>query len=341
MGLSLLAGLLDALTAFFAGVPGGHLFLAAPPEWWLAGYYLFLLSVFVAPKLGLPRISGAVAWMLWLCLLPAAALAASEPPGPLRVTVLDVGQGQCVVIEVPTGPCAVLDCGSTSLGGAGERVLAPFLWSRGRRRIDLLLVSHADADHVNGLAQLFERFEVGTVLVSEMLERDQAGRDLRAWLAARTEVRTFKRGEQLELAPEITIRCLWPDPRFVEDLITKADGRNEGALVLELQAGSRRVLLPSDVEHRGFAGFVDRYRTRGVDVLLAPHQGSEVEGLEGLLDLLRPEHVIVSARPGFASESALDTYRARARLWQTRRQGAITILIGAEGKLQVAGYLDR
>ncbi len=337
--LSLQAGLLEWLCRLFAEIPLGHLYVAAPPLWWVVGYYMLLAAALLAPRTGLPRISGAAVWTLWLCLLPAMTLAAGDSPGPVRLTVLDVGQGMCAVAEVPGGPTVVVDCGSTSLGGVGERVLAPYLWARGRKHVDVLAISHADSDHVNGLPQLFERFAVGTVLVPESLELDENGRRLKVWLEARSRVVIFRRGDVLEIAPGVALRCLWPDMEYIHALLPPADRRNEGGMVLELAAGSRRILLPGDVEHRGLAPLIEGLGE--VDVLFAPHQGSAVEGLAGLLARLRPEHIVVSARQTFADESALEAYRAAGVLWTTYESGAVTFLIGADGRLQARGFMDR
>jgi competence protein ComEC len=339
--LSSLGGLLELSAGLFAAVPGGHMYLPAPSLWWLVGYYATLALMILLPAWRLPRVSGALLWVLWLCLLPGRALVDSEPPGPATMTALDVGQGQCVVFEVPQGPCVVLDCGSTSLGNAGERVLAPYLWTRGRRQIDTLIVSHADADHVNGLPQLFERFAIGEVLIPETMTHDASGRALREWLEARANVRMLQRGERLELAPKLHLQCLWPDMAFVNALFNPANARNDGGLVLELQAGANRALLPSDVEHRGFVGIMPRYRTRGVEVLFAPHQGSAVTGLESILGALQPKHVLVSAREAFPAHESMELYGASgARVWRAWADGAVTFTLGADGSLVARGYLE-
>lgn len=339
-GLSLLGGALEFLASFFAEVPGGHLFLPAPPGWWLVSYYATLAGIVLLPRAGLPRVLGALLWLVCLSLLPARALIHTEAPGPATLTALDVGQGQCVVIEVPQGPCVVLDCGSTSLGATGERVLAPYLWSRGRRHIDTLIISHADADHVNGLPQLLERFPVGEVLVSETLPDDAAGAALLAWLQQRATVRVLRRGDTLDIAPRLRLRCLWPDAAFVHDLMNPDGARNDAGLVLQLEAGNRRVLLPSDVEHRGFAGFMETLGRRGVDVMFAPHQGSNVTGLDGLLARLRPSHVVLSAKDTFPADEAMASYQASgAKLWLTWQGGAVTFTLGADDSLGAQPYL--
>ncbi|MCA8937418.1 MAG: ComEC/Rec2 family competence protein [Planctomycetes bacterium] len=339
--LSLLAGLLELLAGVFAEVPFGHLFLPSPPVWWLVGYYVALCLIVLAPRLRLPRISGGCAWLAWLCVLPLLTLASAEEPGPARLTALDVGQGQCVVLEVTAGPCIVLDCGSTSLGGVGERVLAPYLWERGRDHIDVLFISHADADHVNGLPQLFDRFPVGCVYVSEVLSNDDTGRQLIDWLSKRTEVRLLKRGDNVTLGDDLDIQCLWPDANYVSDIIPESTQRNDGGLVLLLQAGTRRVLLPSDVESDGLAGVMPLLGDKPVDILFAPHQGSHVDGLPSILQRLRPAHVLLSARETFPAEDAMDAYQASVpHVWKTWQAGAVTFELGADGTLEVAPFVS-
>ncbi|MBZ0135702.1 MAG: ComEC/Rec2 family competence protein [Planctomycetes bacterium] len=335
--LSMLAGLLDLTATTFAAIPYGHLFLPSPPVWWLAGYYVCLAAVVLAPRFAFPRVLGAAAWLVWLALLPTLSLANADEPGPVRVTALDVGQGQCVVLEVPAGPCVVLDCGSTSIGGVGERILAPYLWERGRRVIDVLLISHADADHVNGLPQLFERFDVSRVYVSEVFDDDDTGAALLAWLEARTDVHILRRGDRLQIADGLSLRCLWPDADYARALMHEPARRNEAGLVLELAAGERRVLLPSDVETTGLAGVLPHVGR--ADVLFAPHQGSRVDGLDSILRRLQPAHVVLSARDSFPAPESVASYERTSTVWRTWRDGAVSIEITADGQLDVRGYI--
>ncbi len=108
---------------------------------------LFAVIMLLLPK-GVP--------LRWLGLLPLglqAAFAAPEPP--LRVVVLDVGQGLAVVVETPNHT-AVYDTGSefSDRFSAGDGIIAPYLWSRGRAKIDATIVSHEDGDHAGGFASL-------------------------------------------------------------------------------------------------------------------------------------------------------------------------------------------
>jgi len=338
--LGSLAWLLEAISGGLASVPYGHFFLPSPPLWWLAGYYALLLAAVAVPRLGWPRVSGVAVWLLWLCLLPGVALIQTEGPGPARMTALDLGHGQCIVIEVPAGPCVMIDCGSTSMGSVGDRIVAPYLWHRGRRHIDVLILSHVDADHVNGLGQVFERFGVGVVYVSEIFRDDDAGDALYRWLEQRTEVRILRRGDVLAIAPGLELRCLWPDVEYARSLLPDRLRRNEGNLVLELAAGDARVLIPSDAETPAFAGFLADVER--ADVLFAPHQGSRVTGLPWLLERLQPAHVVISTRDGFPAQESLDAYNnSGAEVWKTYRDGAVTFWIGADGSVRAESFLDR
>src|SRR6185436_15672132 len=90
----------------------------------------------------------------------------SEVDGRLQLTVLDVGQGDCLVLRSPHGRTWVVDAGG-GLGGrfdVGEAVVAPYLWSRGTRRLDGLVVTHAHPDHAGGVPALLRAFPVGAVL---------------------------------------------------------------------------------------------------------------------------------------------------------------------------------
>jgi competence protein ComEC len=83
-----------------------------------------------------------------------------------------------VVLRYPDGSTVVYDCGSYGRSDVGRWVAAPALWHWGVRRIDLLVASHADADHINGIPSLLERFQVGRVLYSPVLKQAKAGRQL-------------------------------------------------------------------------------------------------------------------------------------------------------------------
>src|SRR5207244_456621 len=109
------------------------------------------------PRIAYTALLGGLAVGLLVTLWP-------HRPGEFRCTFLAVGHGGCAVVETPRGQVLLYDVGSIGGPDVTRRHVAPFLWSRGIRRIDELILSHADLDHFNGVPQLAERFAIGRVI---------------------------------------------------------------------------------------------------------------------------------------------------------------------------------
>jgi len=133
--------------------------------------------------------AGLAAWTLWsrrlrspalrlALLLPLVAVlglggvAKRRTPDVPRLAVLDVGRGSCAVLERPDGRVLMFDCGSLDHEDPGASVAAPYLWHRGITRIDTLVLSHPDLDHVNGARSIIERFRPTRVLITRAFQRE-------------------------------------------------------------------------------------------------------------------------------------------------------------------------
>ncbi|MFN3467910.1 MAG: ComEC/Rec2 family competence protein, partial [Candidatus Brocadiales bacterium] len=143
----------------------------------------------------LPYIAGAL-------LLVGNVYLYSEIPlrdrGSLRMVVLDVRHGSCVFVEFPNGRTMLYDAGTRGYFDVGWHVIAPFLWQRGVRKIDLVVVSHEDADHFDALPFLMERFGVGRVLVNDHLLSSEEGRPLVDFIGSRgIKVEVVQEGVEL------------------------------------------------------------------------------------------------------------------------------------------------
>src|SRR5438876_160969 len=199
-----------------------------------------------------------------LALLTAAALAAlpilTRGDGRLRVTVLDVGQGDAIVVEAPDGRAVVVDAGA---GGpwrldAGERAVAPFLWNRGVLRLHATLTTHSDIDHAGGMAALRRLFRPAETW------DDVAG------------ARTLGGVLLTSMAPDV------PGGR-----------RNDRATVLRIELGLASVLLASDVEAAGERALLAANVPLGATVLKVGHHGAAGSTTLPFLAAVRPAVAIV------------------------------------------------
>lgn len=297
------------------GIPGGSVYLPGIPTWWLVGFYLCVAAVVL---LGWRHSRlfqlAALAWLLIGLLVPSA----SHPTDELRVAYLAVGHGQCVVLETPDGRCLVYDAGTTAGPDAVRRVIAPYLWHRGVRRIDEVFVSHADADHFNGLAQLVRRFPVGRVsFTPSFAERPtrEVDETIAVLKRAGVPMRTASAGEAFA-AGEVSFEVLHPPPDGPPGV------ENERSLVLAVRHAGHTILLTGDLEKAGTTRVLGLPPV-AADILQAPHHGSRAAFPPGLREWARPRWVIMP-RGNLYSNTVSET-ETGVPTWDTHTHGTITV----------------
>lgn len=259
-----------------------------------------VLALYAAGLLAWTCFARRWAWPLRLAaLLPLAALlglgARREILDVPRLAVLDVGRGSCAVLERPDRSVVVFDCGSLDYKDVGASIAAPYLWQRGITRIDTLVLSHPDADHVNGAATLIERFRPSRILTTRAFDHGTPV-DRRAGTIDGLEI----------LGPPV-----W------EKFGTKP-AVNETSLVVRVDG----VLLPGDVEDLGVEELLTLPDLRA-RVLLLPHHGKFFRRHEELYRRTAPELVIASAPAGYSSAKVLAASPNPVLL--TGRDGAVEV----------------
>src|SRR5262245_13917799 len=299
-----------------AAVPGAAVHLPTPP--WTA-----VVAYGVALGLGLFawRRRGGAGRHAWACAAGAVLLGLAAvvleawplirpPDGRLRITVLDVGQGDAIVVEAPDGRAAVLDAGP---GGphrldTGERVVAPFLWNRGHLSLATALATHADLDHAGGVAairRLFPKTEADTVEA------------FAAWVG-RSGVEVAVLGEPT-LVPSATL-----------------PSRNDAALALRIEMGLASFLLASDITARTEDDLLRRGAPVTATVLKVAHHGARGSSTAAFLGAVHPAVAIISvgARNAYGHPSPETLARlaaAGAAVYRTDRDGAV--LLDTDGRM--------
>jgi len=322
-------------------LPWGHRFVPGPAWAWTLGFYALLTVAMIAG--GLRRPSRRAWWALALAWGAVGAMAPLVPTRPVatEAEVLAVGHGLAVVVRSPEGRTLLYDCGKMGDPRVGRRAIATALWSLGVRRLDVVVLSHADSDHYDGLPDLLDRFEVGAVRHPPGFE-GAANPGARALLdLARGRgiaTATIARGDRIDLGGGTTLTAWHP----------AGDGRldstdNARSVVLEVASGGRSLLLTGDLEGPGLGELAALPApSGGFDAMLAPHHGGRTSNPASLYDWARPRLVIVSQRPPpnpGRDPLALLADRGRFPLLRTWQSGAVRFAWTPPG-LVATGFLD-
>lgn len=212
-------------------------------------YFIPLLVLLMKKRLVLPAIFAQLLLVLVAVWHPFSRGLAE---GKLRLDFLDVGQGDCAVITLPDERVLLVDGGgntdsrgsNTDRRSIGEAVVSEYLWWRGLDRVDYVLATHADADHIDGLNDVLRNFTVDGALVARSPANDpEYAKFAQTVAATHTQVATIQAGDVIRFG-RVEIKVLWP-PAAIEP---NEASRNNDSIVLRLTYGTRHVLLTGDIE---------------------------------------------------------------------------------------------
>ena len=246
--------------------------------------------------------------------------------GKLRVDFLDVGQGDSALITMPDGATLLVD-GGGSINDAtrriGETVVSEYLWWRGLSQIDYVLVTHADADHIDGLNDVLENFYVRGALIARAPANDPEFAKFSTTAAAtKTQLMTLQAGDTIYFG-DVAVEVLWPSAGG-------ESSANNDSIVMRLKFGERSILLTGDIEKAAERSLIDARQELRADVVKVPHHGSKSSSTDGFVVATQPTYAIVSVGRksifGHPHAEVVQRWQANgATLLTTGECGAITI----------------
>ncbi len=282
--------------------------------------------------------SGRIA--IWL-LVPAAFAAslvwsqALTNDDRLHVMFFDVGQGDAIFIETPGGRQVVVD------GGSNPLLMTRLLGERMRfndRHIDIVAATHPNSDHIGGLAQVLERYDVGAVL-ERRIEYDSGAYEAWARLVDAEEAKGARvieasAGQVITLDGDVRIEVLGPPPTLLGG--TESDADN-ASLVLRLVYGEVSILLTGDIFSDAERALLASGAALDSDVLKVPHHGSESSSTRDFLSAVSPATAVISVgegnsygHPHVNVVERLREYVDDGMLFQTAERGTVEFISDGE-----------
>lgn len=269
---------------------------------------------------------------LWLALCVAWSVARTPPaPGALRVTFLDVGQGDAALLELPDGAVWLVDAGPH-----GGRAITTAVLARGHTAIDLAIISHPHPDHFGGLAEL--GVPVRELWAVREVEATREGAAF-AEVARRTgaPIAYPPLGVAREQAgARVTVLAPRYDGGQAADPVRSV---NDNSLVFEVEYAGRRILFAGDVEREGEEELLGPWNELSADVVKVPHHGSPTSSSGRFVAATAPRLAVISCgrgnRFGFPSPAVVARWHDAGATVARTDEGSVTVVIDAGGGLAV------
>lgn len=355
------------LCKVFGNLPGAVWNPGKPQLWQMMLYYMVWLGIVLGQNLLRERKNK---FFFYLAMLLSVAILGIHFPAKTSITFLDVGQGDCICVQLESGEVYLFDCGSTSRRQIGKYVLQPYLKFYGINHIDGVFLSHPDKDHCNGIMELLQnreawRITIGQIFISETVNEEEGsgkndkegmdGNDVESgkvvengsvgengWqellnaVGGQIPVTVIGAGDYWEVDGNRFL-CLHP-PKG--ELATDANVYSQ-CFYIKLKE-EVTLLLTGDTEAAGEEMLVERLQKEGIDevtVLKVAHHGSRNATGNELLQQLSPKLAVISCGRdnsyGHPHREVLERLdKAQAEVVTTSDNGAIMVEIGKKVKMR-------
>jgi len=260
----------------------------------------------------------------------------------LQFTAIDVGQGSSTLIEFPGGTRMLIDGGGfqDSAFDIGKSVIAPFLYYKKIKKIDIVVLTHPHPDHMQGLIYILNNFDVREVWTTDVKADDDL---YRLWEKTISDhnliIRHLRSGRPSERLAGASIVCLWPD-RTAEN--NGDHDTNDQSLVLKITFGEKSFLITGDISSRVESRLTASGNNLKSNLLFVPHHGSVYSSSETFIHKVSPQYAVISAGKNnvfrHPHPDVLNLYKAHGtQIFRTDQQGAIRIHSDGK-KLEVAPW---
>jgi competence protein ComEC len=323
-----------SLAALFSKCPFAAVKTVTPSFLEIGLYYVLAWTLF---SLRQSRLAKAALLGIAIVALADGAYWAKQRFGnhDLKTTFIDVAQGNAALLELPGGPCMLVDGGGfyDNRFDVGARIVAPLLWHKKIATVESLVLSHPNSDHLNGLLFIARHFNVETVWMNREDVPNEQYQDFLDIISEKDiRIMGLEELSRPQTINGVRFQVLYPPRDFLE---RKTQDRwrtpNNNSLVLKVTFDKVSFLLPGDIEAEAekeltaLAG-----RTLKSDVLLAPHHGSKSSNTPGFLNFVDPDIAVISSGWknlfGFPHRTIQKRYESMGyQIFRTDHGGAITI----------------
>ncbi len=322
----------EIICHFFLNLPNAVLILGKPHLLQILFYYLSLAAACVFAQKSRKKVLFLTVLALFLLML--------RFPKDCQIRMLDVGQGDGIHVS-SDGWNLFVDGGSSSEKKVGTYRIIPYLKSQGIRKIDFWVMTHADADHINGMTEVFldGQIKIGCLVMPTIKEKSNQYLEVEeAAQRAKIPIYYIQAGKEFTCG-KVKVSCLHPAGDY------EFHSENDSSTVLKLSYGEMDMLLTGDIEETGEQSMLSREVLSDVEILKVSHHGSRYSTGPDFLSAVKPEIALISCAQknsyGHPHKELLERLEeVGTKVFRTDESGAIEIKIEGD-EMVVSGYMSQ
>lgn len=257
-------------------------------------------------------------------------------PRDLKINFVDVGQGDSTFIITPKNETILIDGGGSNTGSfdVGENTLLPYILDKGYNKIDLMIISHFDSDHVGGLLTILEEIKVEKVLIAKQEEQSENyKRFLNIVKEKNIPVIIGKEGDKINIEKDLYLDILFPESEQIEENVI-----NNNSLVFNMHYNNFSMLFTGDIEEiaeKRIIEITNKSRLKA-DIIKIPHHGSKTSSTRELLERVLPKIALIGVGKdnlfGHPSSETIDKLdELEIKTYRTDINGEIMINVNKSG----------
>ena len=261
----------------------------------------------------------------------------------LKIYFVDVGQGDCTLIETPEHQNILIDGGGSEDGkkdNVGEKIVVPFLLNKHIKKLDYIIISHFDSDHVGGILTVMEKIKVKNVIISKQGEDCDNYRKFRKLVKEKKiNVIFVEKGKKINMGKDVYFEFLWPEKELISENIL-----NNNSIVCKLNYNNFSMLFTGDIEEIAENRIVELYKNNknvlNSTCLKAGHHGSRTSSTNEFLKLVKPNIVLIGVgvdnKFGHPNEEVIERYKnLNTNIYRTDYDGEIVVKVNKKGEISI------
>ena len=346
--LNICLSILLIIANFSAKLPFSLVYIKTPYLLECVAYYLVLYAIFNRRKIIVLKsiltnaIIKTVTTLLIITILVSSFYGFIQKK--LVIYFVDVGQGDCTLIKTPENKTILIDGGGSEFGNfdVGEKILLPYLLDRRINKIDYMLISHFDSDHIGGLFYILENLKVKNIIIAKQGKKSEnLNKLLEITKEYKINIILVENGNVVKIDKYSYFEILFPEDNFIKENIL-----NNNSIVARFSSLGLKILFTGDIEEVAEKRLCEMYKNTDklkADILKVAHHGSKTSSTEVFLALVQPKIALIGVgennKFGHPNQITLDKIGKYTKyIYRTDLNGEIQIMYN-KNKINIKTFL--